>query len=155
MTDREVCIVPATSAATRSIRRHFRECKAVSVSLIQPCAAKCVKGRRQLRLRQEGSLLHLLIANGTCSLGAASAEGRRWKDGTSSQSIRLPRCPIPCDCCRFCYRFACFWQYRDAYAMLPYALFCCLVRPAAAISITFFISIHFRIIHLPAQPSVS
>ena len=105
MTDREVCIVPATSAATRSIRRHFRECKAVSVSLIQPCAAKYVKWRRQLRLRQEGSLLHLLIANGTCSLGAASAEGRRWKDGTSSQSIRLPRCPIPYDCCRFCYRF--------------------------------------------------
>lgn len=37
--------------------------------------------------------------------GAASAEGRRWKDGTSSHSIRLPRCPIPYDCCRPCYRF--------------------------------------------------
>lgn len=67
MADREVCIVPATSAAHRSIRRHFREWKANSASLIQPCVANYVKGRRQLRLRQEGSPLHLLIANGTCS----------------------------------------------------------------------------------------
>lgn len=32
MEDREVCIVPATSAARRIIRRHFREWKANSAS---------------------------------------------------------------------------------------------------------------------------
>ena len=150
MTDREVCIVPATSAATRSIRRHFRECKAVSVSLIQPCAAKYVKGRRQLRLRQEGRLLHLLIAMARVlwellqqkAAGGKMARPARAFDFRDVLSLTIAVASA--------IAFACFWQYQDAYATLPYALFCCLVRPAAAISITFFISSHIRIIHLPA-----
>lgn len=155
MADREVCIVPATSAAPRSIRRHFRECKADSVSLIQPCAAKYVKGRRQLRLRQEGSLLHLLIAMALVLwellqqkvAGGEMAHPARAFDFRDVLSLTIAVASA--------IAFACFWQYRDAYATLPYALFCCLVRPAAAISITFFISSHFRIIHLPAAAALS
>lgn len=103
MADREVCFVPATSAARRSIRRHSQEWKANSASLIQPCVAKYVKGRRQLRLRQEGSPLHLLIvALVLWSCFSRRSQVERWH---ISHSIRLPRCPIPYDCCRPCYRF--------------------------------------------------
>lgn len=47
--------------------------------------------------------------------------------------------------------FACLWQFRDAYAGLPYAAFTYIVSPAAAIAIPFFISSHFGILHLPAR----
>jgi hypothetical protein len=47
--------------------------------------------------------------------------------------------------------FACFWQFREAHASLPYALYQYMVRPVAAISIPFFISSHFRIIRLPRR----
>ncbi len=131
MADREVCIVPATSAARRSIRRHFREWKADSASLIQPCAAKYVKGRRQLRLRQEGSLLHLLIAMARVLWELLQQKVAGGKMAHPARAFDFRDVPSLTVAVASAIAFACFWQYRDAYATLSYALFCCLVRPAA------------------------
>lgn len=113
------------------------------------CSQVC-EGAKTAQIKAGRQPAPSIDRNGTCSLGASPAEGRRWKDGTSSQSIRLPRCPIPYGCCRLCYRFRLLLAVPGC---LCDALLRSLLLPGPSgsnISITFFISSHFRIIHLPA-----